>query len=503
MPSRGGFANVAAMGSTPAVSTERATAERPRRRLAACAAVAGAAFAFATPALWNGYPLVFYDTLDYFWISLTGDFLSNRTMPYGAFLAATHVRTSFWLTVAAQCLIAAYVVRECLDAIVPGRADAALVPLAATLTLLTGLPWYTVQIMPDAFAGVVALGTAALVLGGARLGAGRRAILAAIVVVAASVHPSHLLLLVGLALALPALSWLAGRRFPIPPRDRILPAAAAALAALLILAIHWGVGGKAVLSPSASVYLFARFLQDGLAQRYLEETCPGGSAPQARTAAPPELRICRERHRLPPPAADAANQFLWNHDWGGASPFMDLGGWKGFAPEAEAVVVGSLRAYPLAHLGAALGHFLRQLTMVRTGDGLEPIPWILQDDIGRTFPIEIGAFLGSRQQRDPAIDFGALNAVHVPVLLAATVALVPLAVWGWRRRDRLLFGAAAIPLLALLGNAFICGALSNPNHRYQSRIAWIAVFALVAWTLRWFEAGRAERAHSQRRTERL
>lgn len=32
-------------------------------------------------------------------------------------------------------------------------------------------------------------------------------------------------------------------------------------------------------------------------------------------------------------------------------------------------------------------------------------------------------------------------------------------------------------LTALAGNAFICGALSNPHDRYQSRMVWIAVLA--------------------------
>jgi hypothetical protein len=34
-------------------------------------------------------------------------------------------------------------------------------------------------------------------------------------------------------------------------------------------------------------------------------------------------------------------------------------------------------------------------------------------------------------------------------------------------------------LLALIGNAVICGALSNPHDRYQSRLMWLVPFALV------------------------
>jgi hypothetical protein len=34
-------------------------------------------------------------------------------------------------------------------------------------------------------------------------------------------------------------------------------------------------------------------------------------------------------------------------------------------------------------------------------------------------------------------------------------------------------------LVALIGNAIVCGALSNPHDRYQSRLIWLAPFALA------------------------
>jgi hypothetical protein len=48
----------------------------------------------------------------------------------------------------------------------------------------------------------------------------------------------------------------------------------------------------------------------------------------------------------------------------------------------------------------------------------------------------------------------------------------------------------AILTLSLLGNAYVCGALSNPNDRYQSRIAWLAVLALVIAFGRWRRGDR-------------
>jgi hypothetical protein len=47
------------------------------------------------------------------------------------------------------------------------------------------------------------------------------------------------------------------------------------------------------------------------------------------------------------------------------------------------------------------------------------------------------------------------------------------------RRER--WGAAVLlgfVTMALFGNALICGALSNPHDRYQSRLIWMPVLAL-------------------------
>ncbi|MEI9932224.1 MAG: hypothetical protein WDM89_17190 [Rhizomicrobium sp.] len=37
----------------------------------------------------------------------------------------------------------------------------------------------------------------------------------------------------------------------------------------------------------------------------------------------------------------------------------------------------------------------------------------------------------------------------------------------------------AFVLIALLGNAFICGVFSGPHSRYQSRLVWLPTFVLL------------------------
>ena len=72
-------------------------------------------------------------------------------------------------------------------------------------------------------------------------------------------------------------------------------------------------------------------------------------------------------------------------------------------------------------------------------------------------------------------------AVTQGVLLVAVLALAA------RRREFARVGElAAVVALAILANAAVCGALSNPNDRYGARMVWLAtlVVLLVPWMRR-------------------
>jgi hypothetical protein len=84
------------------------------------------------------------------------------------------------------------------------------------------------------------------------------------------------------------------------------------------------------------------------------------------------------------------------------------------------------------------------------------------------------------RQQQSELNFTAINRLHVPVAWASMVLLLGVIVLGARRaRFADLSGLAAVVTLAILGNAFVCGALSNPHDRYGARIVWLATFVLL------------------------
>jgi hypothetical protein len=78
-----------------------------------------------------------------------------------------------------------------------------------------------------------------------------------------------------------------------------------------------------------------------------------------------------------------------------------------------------------------------------------------------------------------------VRGVTTPVA-ALSILLLPVLFWGAvRRNDTLVMSLLTAIASALIANALIAGAMSDIHDRYQSRIIWIAPFAVVLILVRW------------------
>ncbi len=411
------------------------------------------------PALWNGFPLVYYDSVDYIPLPFGADPPVFRTAAYGLFTGVGRAAGTLWAVVVAQGLLvstALWLTAAALSA--RGRTGRTFALLLAA-SAVGGLPWYVSQIMADGFAGVTILGLLTLLLAGDRLDRPGRLILVAITALATALHTSHIGLGIGL-LALGLLAAGARRVRPSLPAVRLsLPTATVALALTLAIGANATATGRAFLTQPATVQTLGLFVETGLAKRYLDQHCPG------REPAP--FALCAHRDALPP----TANAFLW-----AGGPFEALGGFAGMEAEARAIVGGVVRDMPLDLAWEGVRLTARQFVMFGLGDGIIPLQFMMRQPIEAHYPDDIAAYDAARQQR--GIDFTPVRPVELPLYLAFVLALAALGVAAVRAGDRRGAALAAGILLGLLGNAFICGALSNPNHRYQGRIAWLPLAAV-------------------------
>lgn len=450
------------------------SANRPAPSIAWLLCLICSVAVFLLPALWNGFGIVFFDTGGYVNRVLEMKLLPGRSIFYGLFLwLSSFAWWSFFGPVLVQSLFSVWLIHLMLRCHDLSAGPLATAVFCAGLGVSTGISWYTSQLMPDGLVPLVVLALWLLGFRWQRLVPVERGGLAAIALLGIMSHMSCLALAIGLVIVVLVARILVGMRGWLLTVSILPPLSVVAAGLVLMPLLHLALVGKAGYTPGGPAYIFGRLAQDGIAQRWLAEHCPV-----------PGIKLCGLQDRIP----YNGDRFLW----GEKSAFRLIGEWTG-AADAELSYINKqcLKAYPGKVALTALSAAARQLIMVKTGDQLGEIHndtrYVFTHLLLRT----AASFNKAKQQQGRMTQplFDILNRVHVPVAHLALLGLVLIAGWGLHARRHDIAGIAVFILLALLGNAFICGALSNPHDRYQSRLVWLAplVVAMAAacwWQLR-------------------
>jgi hypothetical protein len=420
---------------------------------------------FLSVAIWNGFPLIFYDTGAYVLEGLGHVFLVERAPVYSELLFLAGGAFSLWPIVILQAAMTSYLILEVARAEVPGLTLWGLTVIGGALSLLTGISWYAGQVEPDIFTPMVILGSYLLLFRGDQLGKARLAWVTGLTGLAVACHPSHLGLLGGILIVAVVLKLVMRRRLKELPAANLRRGFIGLATALCLIVVgNFVMTGNLFISKSGSVFLFARLMQDGIVKRLMNDTCP--------PAGDIDWRLCEYKNRL----STSANGWLW----GAGSGFHALGGFNGKAQQDEysRIITESLKRYPVMHLRAAVNDSFLQFLQFKTGDGIEPQLSILESGFKRMIPGQVPAYLEARQQRG-LIRFKTLNLIHVPVGALSVLGLLLLLQHAAVRRT---WGEGTLPalvLLGLIGNAIICGTFSNPHDRYQSRVIWLPSLVLL------------------------
>ena len=420
------------------------------------------------PALWNGYPLLQWDTGGYLARWYEGYLVPSRSTVFGIYL---HYGESFgfWINIAIQSLATLWLLQLTLR-VLGLMQTFRFVAISLLMILSTALPWLASMLLTDIFAGLSILSLFLLVVGASRTSGLEKIALFVFTAFAAATHSATLGVLFGLCVA----GWMArpllGRRLPIAG----LAQASLTIVAggLMLVSANHALSGKWAWTPGGTGVAFGRMMQDGIVARFLNDHCPRET-----------FKLCPYRNEFPA----TADEFLW-----GKSVFNTLGRFDGLNDEMGTIVVESLRDYPAWQAGAALRAMGQQLLHVATGEGTTV--WIphTYGIIERYIPSQTAPMRAARQQHWE-LSFDAINRLHVPVALISMLGLLALLAHSLahRRIDDLTLLAATVTL-ALLGNAFICAVISGPHDRYGARMVWVATFVmLMAVGRRFGEDGKA------------
>ena len=444
--------------------------------------IGAGALMLSWPAFYNGYPLLWFDSCGYLqtgWLTYVSEM---RSPFYGISIAPLLALKSVWPVVLAQAVVSAAMIFLVLRAVCGEPRAVAYLLILALLALLTGLSWHNSLIMADIHASWLPLGMFLLLFARDRLAKWETAFVFAVTLAASMVHYSHLPLAIALAIA--ALAALIFERRTL--RDIMVGIGCCLAIATITMVGHVAMQlrfhDRVELTSGSQVFLLARFVEDGVAKNYLEAHCP---------ATP--FALCAFVDRMPM----SINEFLW---WK-TSPLKGLGGIEGVRDEAAAIVAGSLREQPLRIAWLSLGHTLDQLTRFSMD------PYIQQFDssdrewkncAGRVrglAPLDYASYVASRQSNDQ-VGLAPIFSLQLPFIVAsAALLLVLFCASTVLRANPPYCELLWLVLLALLANAFICGGLSGPDDRYESRMIWLLPFLLFTAVML-VRGGRSSTPHA-------
>lgn len=420
--------------------------------------LAGCLMMLCSAALFNGYPLIYPDSLGYLqhgehaWRQLTSggtyDWWLTRSFIYAFSVLPFYTHLSLWSLVAAQAGATLFVVRLVFRLTLPRRGDVTFALIVAGLCVTTCIAWYAGAIMPDFLAPVLVLCIYLLCFGWHQLSIASRAAVFLLGSLAIACHSSHLLLAIGLTFCCFVMLRITRGKWSIAFRIAVRPALVILLATFAMVASNRAIIGRWSLAGNHPPFLLARSIADGPGRLYILDHRDD-----------PKLAIARFADRLP----STTDGFLWEVD--GIYHTADRDTIAQMNRQEMDVVLHAALAHPLLQFEASARNFARQLKRFGAW-AFGRNPYTLQN-VAIVLPDGGRAFVQSRQYRD-ALPAGLLSRITYPTVTLSSIVAVILLV----RNRRLLMLGATIAVGVVL-NAAITGVLSDAVDRYQARIIWL------------------------------
>lgn len=394
--------------------------------------------------------------------------MASRSAVYGVPLYLVERLGSLWAVAAAQAagvVWLLYLLWRAVFAPAPPRGFVVgVVGLAAGSTL----PFFAAFAMPDVFAAVTVLAVVVLLLYRERLARGEVWGVAALLAFALAVHTSHLLL----AVPLVAFGAVAMHRLGISRREKRLRLGLVGTALVAAIVVN-GFHGLAVRLETGETlrrqpFLTARVLADGPGRAYLRHACAAGA----------KYVLCRFRHE----PLDDSEDILWSDlPTTGVFLMSDYPTRIALEDEEPRFVLGTLRYDPLGQARASLRNWWRQMREIQVDDPVKNPVFYLTDPYWRdtTLPLLIRrvADCGARGTGCPSrLSVTVSRRWHGSILIVSVAAILAAAFARrrrWSEQDRSLFWVVVLFGAAIVLNAAVCGILSGPFARYQSRLVWL------------------------------
>jgi hypothetical protein len=415
--------------------------------------------------IWNGYPLLFFDSSYYLHQAVDLWETREKAASYSLLLKLTIWSGSLWTLVFFQGAILLYALASTRHAIgLPYRGLSLLICTILCVTL-TSLPWLCAYILADIFTATLYLSFVGLVLVKPnRLSKTRLFLLSMIFVLSCMMHNGHpplilfLLALLWSAQIRPIGNWLKDTFLYIRPEALHRLTLLYALSLALMVLVNAQLSNDVFISRGAKTILVNRLIEDRIVPRLLREHCTSNN-----------YILCGHQNEL----KDDRGHFLFAAD----SPIHKLGDIILIEKELGPLIVDSLVYYPWEHARAFARQFWHQLQLVSLANFTIYFPpeHSISRDITQHFKDDVNYYQTSLQFMKSG-NYPLLAKFHRLVFWIG-ISLIPVCFFKTRIKDakRLLLFTMAIVAIDNALTAFV----SHAEERYASRLAWATTFALI------------------------
>lgn len=430
---------------------------------------------------YNGYPLVYSDTGTYIASGFDLFVPNDRPIFYGLFIKVFSLKTSLWFVVIVQNLLTSYIIYEVFKMFFQKYLAVIFLTSLAILNLLTGIGWYSNQIMADLFIPIAIL-AAFILLFNSKLSKLKWIFINILLVFSIVVHLSHLLILVISFFVYFLIRWI-NKRNPainnsnIPLRKSSILFFIIISGWLVIPTVNYIVERNFVVNKASHVFLMGHLADTGILEKFLKEKC--------NSAKYRDCKLCKYKDSIPASIGD----FLWNE----SSPFYKTGGWDSSKTEYDKIIEGTLSdpKFLVMNFGKSVNYGLIELTKIDIGQGLTAYnhgsaPY---GQINWRFNSELRNYENARQNiwDGSFLNFETLNLFQLILMCISLLALIFIfTVVDFSKVNPLSLNLLIWILISVIINAFFTAGLNSPCERFQARVIWlvpmaISIFLIVNW----------------------
>lgn len=340
------------------------------------------------------------------------------------------------------------------------------------IIICTPVSWISIQLMPDIFGAIMALATCNFLVSKSKI---HKSIHALILIISASTHNSHILILTLFAITIWAIQHFFKSTFSLKNIQQLL--LISFLPWAMIIGSNLYVGNGFTAAKANHVFLMGKWCENGLLNRFIDReknhTISDDTAVQQQF-----IKLCSTQNQIPQHAWD----FVWNNQ--PESPLQISGGWH-----HSKKLYNTIFSYSLTHpyywpylLGSAVKETAKQVVLTSIGDGITPIDTnsTLATTLKQHYPKDYHALTTKSKQQNWGIDFGAWNQWYIWVALTIN----GLFAFFWVKNPKNTLPQFAQMALITIGlfvliNATVTANFANILARLNARFLWLWTATLL------------------------